>query len=627
MTTSILKRILPGAIVHYKNSPATVIDIINSRQLVIDTNEGKREAVKVSDLVLHQSEDDPLPVDLAKIGEAAWQEAIQSFELIRPLIEMGKGGRSRADVDAVARKAGKHCATIYRWLEDYERTGLVSSLLRKKRNDSGKHRINSEVEAILSETIEKFHLTHQRRTPTKTAEEVRKICIQKGLNPPDEKTVRNRINKLAGELVLRRREGAKAASEKFRPLRGSFPGAEFPLSVVQIDHTPMDVIVVDEIHRKPINRPYLTVAVDVYSRMVVGFYISLDHPGAFATGMCISRAILGKEMYLNKLGIEDITWPCWGVMRTIHTDNAKEFRGTLLGRATEQYGILRERRPKGRPNFGGHIERLFRTHMEEIHNEIPGTTFSNVKHKREYDSEGRAVMTLDALEYWFCLFVLGVYHQKQHSGISDLPPIKKWELGIRGDHDTLGTGIPMRVTDEERLQLDFMPYFERTVQEYGVQNEGVTYWCDAIRRLVHIKDPQRPSQKKQFVCRYDPRDISRVWLFDDESRQYIEIPYRNLSRPQISIWELRQAKAKLRQHAKSVTNEVLIFKTIDQMRELVMNEAHKTKSARRMQQRRLQWKSGISQKKESGSKLLTSETELHDDILDNLPPFDFIRES
>ncbi len=115
MTTSILKRILPGAIVHYKNSPATVIDIINSRQLVIDTNEGKREAVKVSDLVLHQSEDDPLPVDLAKIGEAAWQEAIQSFELIRPLIEMGKGGRSRADVDAVARKAGKHCATIYRW--------------------------------------------------------------------------------------------------------------------------------------------------------------------------------------------------------------------------------------------------------------------------------------------------------------------------------------------------------------------------------------------------------------------------------------------------------------------------------------------------------------------------------
>jgi transposase InsO family protein len=45
------------------------------------------------------------------------------------------------------------------------------------------------------------------------------------------------------------------------------------LAVAQIDHTPMDVIVVDEEHRQPIQRPSLTVVIEVYSRMVLGFSI------------------------------------------------------------------------------------------------------------------------------------------------------------------------------------------------------------------------------------------------------------------------------------------------------------------------------------------------------------------
>ena len=38
----------------------------------------------------------------------------------------------------------------------------------------------------------------------------------------------------------------------------------------------MDVIVVDEEHWQPIQRPSLTVVIDVYSRMVLGFAIYLE---------------------------------------------------------------------------------------------------------------------------------------------------------------------------------------------------------------------------------------------------------------------------------------------------------------------------------------------------------------
>ena len=36
-----------------------------------------------------------------------------------------------------------------------------------------------------------------------------------------------------------------------------------PLELMQIDHTLADVIVVDEIDREPIGRPWLTLAIDV----------------------------------------------------------------------------------------------------------------------------------------------------------------------------------------------------------------------------------------------------------------------------------------------------------------------------------------------------------------------------
>jgi hypothetical protein len=46
--------------------------------------------------------------------------------------------------------------------------------------------------------------------------------------------------------------------------------------------------------------------------------ISLDHPGALSTGLCMLHAILPKDQFLAELGLSHLQWPCWGKMRTIH---------------------------------------------------------------------------------------------------------------------------------------------------------------------------------------------------------------------------------------------------------------------------------------------------------------------
>jgi putative transposase len=91
-----------------------------------------------------------------------------------------------------------------------------------------------------------------------------------------------------------KREGRKAARDRFAAVKTEFPGADAPLAVVQIDHTLLDIIVLDEEMRLPIGRPWLTLAIDVFSRMVFGYHLSLDAPSSFAVGLCLCHGMLDK---------------------------------------------------------------------------------------------------------------------------------------------------------------------------------------------------------------------------------------------------------------------------------------------------------------------------------------------
>ena len=359
-----------------------------------------------------------------------------------------------------AQAAKVHTATVYHWLKLYERTGRVSALLPIKPNGGrGKSRLSQEVEAVIKDTLENYYLKQQKPSAQKTCLDVIRLCRQAKLKPPHPNTVRQRIVALSEELKMKRRRGAKAAREKFEPAAGAFPGADWPLAYVQIDHTTLEIILADDLHRLPVGRPWITLAVDVFSRMVTGFYVSFDPPGSMSVGLCLTHSILPKEKWLAKYNIST-PWPCWGLMGTLHADNAGEFRGQMLKRACAEYGINLEWRPVARPSYGAHIERLLGTVLKEIHS-LPGTTFSEPKEKGEDNSEKEAAMTLSELEEWLAVFITQVYHQRVHSELRT-SPIKRYEEGILGTKDHLGTGLPHRVLDEDRLRLDFMPHLERT---------------------------------------------------------------------------------------------------------------------------------------------------------------------
>jgi hypothetical protein len=89
-----------------------------------------------------------------------------------------------------------------------------------------------------------------------------------------------------------------------------------------------------------------------------------------------------------------------------------------------------------------------------------------------------------------------------------------------------------------------------------------------------------------FLIRRDPRDISRIWVLEPEGQHYLEIPYRTLSHPAVTLWEQRQALAKLRQQGREQVDESALFRMIGQMREIVTTAQKATRKARRDADRR-----------------------------------------
>jgi putative transposase len=555
---------------------------------IIGRESGKRrpERIPVSEAKQdqHQADSAWMSPDLISVPEEEWQAAVERFEILKPLITMDRAKRTLTDIKRAARVLGRHPVTVYRWIENYKRCERLSVFLRKRRSDRGTSRLSSNVETIIDTAIKSVYLTAEKPTMTALTEEVYLQCFKNKIKKkPAPNTIRARILALSDHLRVEKREGKKRAAEKYEPIKGHFPGADRPLAVAQIDHTPMDVIVVDEEHRQPIQRPLLTVVIDVYSRMVLGFAIYLEKPSAFTAGLAIAHAVLPKEDWLAGVGVQ-AEWPCWGKMRTIHCDNAKEFRGTVIGRACQDHDIAVEHRPPREPRYGGHIERGFGTWLTRARR-LKGTTFSNVEQKGDYDSEGRAIMTRAELEKWFTIYVAKVYANSYHSGIKTTP-LAKYKEGILGTADRSGSGLPDRVAEPTAFMLDFMPFEERTIQEYGVVIDHIFFWDDALRPWIHARDPEDSKRPRKFTFRIIPRDMREVYFRDPTSDTYIPIPYRDRTRPPVSRWEIQAAEKRLREAGYARVDEVLIFQAVEEMRRLEQESEHKTKKARRAREMR-----------------------------------------
>lgn len=506
--------------------------------------------------------------DKIAVDPAAWDEAVAREAVIRPLVQAGR--IPARELFLACRRLGLKRSRLYELIQRYRATPVTSSLVGQAPGpDDGGARLPAETETAIAEALEKFYRSREKPSVSALRRRLAPVCKERGLPLPCWSTLRKRIDKVDPRVLVRDREGSKAARDRFAAVPRSYSAAH-ALEIVQVDHTPVDLIIVDPVHRLPIGRPWLTLAIDLASRMVAGFHLTLEPPSAASVALAIHHMVMPKEPWLAGRDIAGV-WPVAGLPDAIHLDNAKEFRSRALNRGAEEYGIALLHRPVATPHYGGHIERLIGTMMGAVHL-LPGTTFSNVADRGAYDSEARAVLTLAELERWLALEIIGRYHADRHCGLGT-PPIAAWGEAVAA------RPAPIRAPhDANQFLFDFLPFETRIVRRDGIRLFGLRYWDDVL-------SPWAGRLDRALRVKYDPRDLSIVFVEGPDLRHW-PIRFADLGRPPITLAEHRRASALLRERGVRLVDEQLLFETIEEQRTLVDAATKQTKLARRQASRR-----------------------------------------
>lgn len=487
----------------------------------------------------------------------------REVELARILRPLGRNPMTQVQAERAGQLLGLHWATVYKLRARFLRDPVTSSLLP---SPSGRlnepHRLPAAIEAIVTAVVERW-LPRQRELAHPFLDaynEVRQRCSATGLKSPARNTVVSRIRAhREAELAL------QSAQPDAEVAPGSF-GATWPLELVQIDHTPADVLIVDRFTRRVIGRPWLSVAIDLATRTIPAFFVGLERPGAATVALLLSRIVQPKDQWLAHLDLQ-IDWPMYGIPMCLHLDNAAEFHSRALRNGCAQYGIELMYRPVGKPHYGGHVERMNRTLMQRVKG-LPGATGNTTRGRKARKPEDFACLTLAEFERWLALEIGQRYHRSEHRGLHGGTPYAAWA--------TLSAArAPRRIEPgpevAQRLLTNFMPGKPRTIQADGLTLFYIRYW--------HPVFMVWREQRRRVQVRYHPEDLSRVYVTAD-GRNYVEARYADIRRPAISLWEQRAAVKALRASNQPQLSEALVFKAIGQQRRVVEDARREKRKAK-----------------------------------------------
>lgn len=526
----------------------------------------------------------PVKIDLQVLSPGQIDETNRRYEAIKDLLE--KPERTEEDIQQKAKELGKSSRTIYRWIRAYEEGHWRGLVKRTDKRGNYKSRFPFEIEEIIQKTIAR-HLKEQSSIKA-CWEDVKQACEEIDItNPPAYFTIRDRIRKLPAH-ERKGKQGGYIRHEMPQSIMGELPTGNKPLNLIQMDHTLLDIVLVDQQFRKPIGRPWLTLAIDTYSRMIYGYFLSFSNPSSLSVTSTLMNGFLPKTEPLQRFNL-DAPYPIQGLPKRLQIDNSREFRSKHLEQFCLMYRIDLEFRPVRRPDKGAYIERLFGTVNRVIRDErLPGYAPPLKSRPENYDPDKVAEkngLTLPEFEKWLLHFIVHTYHTRIHSGL-DRSPLEQYQIGVGGLEGSLGAN-PIIPDDLTKLKFDILPL---SLKKHGIHAYGIRWLGNNYNGLILAKmrkDFRGKPPKIHF--RFDPADIRQIWIYDSDDHCYWAIPitggriHRFVKyHPEISISlsEFQKISKNIRKERKLV-NDRTVERGILERKELLEQSHQKSKRARK----------------------------------------------
>lgn len=514
----------------------------------------------------------PYKIAIPSLSQRRYQKALERYRTIFPLLKLP--GRTSLEVRRAAARANVTSRALYHWISRYNQSGFRGLVTPDTLGGKGRPRTDRKAEAILEQLIQSEYAQNPCR---KSAfyQNLRAECYKYGVRKvPSSKTVYRRLRNIDRKIRVERLLGPRDSGRERMLWRGGFADGESPLQTIQIDDHKLDILVLDDETGEEIGRPWLTAGIDVYSRCIWGYYLGLQS-NASTVGLMLINGCFNKRQLVETYHLVD--WPVHGIPSQIHTDNGKNLVAEPIERGCVANGINVMRRPIHTPEYGPHIERFFGTLETEFVHTLPGTTFSNVREKGDYDSSGKASLTMKGLEKLLLDYIVKQYHNSFHRGLQT-SPLEKWKEGLEGK-DRGYPIAPIEPEDPKRFRQDFLPLVgpdgKRKVESDGVHFMGLVYWADELRGLQYDNGLER-----SYLVKYDPADMRFLGIYDDPNDRYYDL-ILNSRPPPFSLHELESARKQARSESGREPTEDLVIETILKRRQYVASVTKEGKGMRR----------------------------------------------
>lgn len=462
--------------------------------------------------------------DLSAYPEAIQQQVFYRFKYVKKADEVYGENITCQGLDRIIEKVALESSdprppsavSVYRWWKRWIKADRsITVLVKYKKGPKNKRRIVKELEELAQQLIEEIFLKREGGSiqDVYDAFERRIKALNINRNMPLTIPSRTTFYRYIGEtydeyLVMAARKGKQAADRHYRAT-GKGPDPQYILERAEVDHTPLDLLIIDDVTGLTIGRPTVTFIIDRYSRLPLGFEVGFEPPSELAVMRALRHAILPKTYVAQEYPEVENEWPAYGILVTLVCDNGLEFHAHQLRRMCAELNIELIFCPKKQPHYKGAIERFLGTFNRQLSHKIAGTTFSNTTERGDYDAEKLAHMTLSEFKRLVHVWLIDVYAHAPHKSLG-ITPTLAWQEGLK---------IVEPVLPESKEELDLILAIQqaRKLNHEGVQFKGLMYNSAELATL-------RKRGVVSVSIRINQDDLGQIWVFDKHQEDYFRVP-------------------------------------------------------------------------------------------------------
>ncbi|MEK3985089.1 Mu transposase C-terminal domain-containing protein [Paenibacillus sp. FSL K6-3166] len=312
------------------------------------------------------------------------------------------------------------------------------------------------------------------------------------------------------------KRGKRRATMKVRPLIGNASERAFCVGAVfEVDATRSDIILVSFDRRTILGKPTLYVVIDVFSRLIVGYHVSLASESWFEAMVAVEHAAANKVESCARYGIhiKEDDWPCHALPQSLIGD-----RGELKAQMSERFVNLNVdvlNAPSYRGDLKPYVESHFHINNETIRQLLSGSTEAKQINRGDYDPSRESAWTIEE----FNRFLIVYFITYNASALSkdfvptkdmfmdqvELTPLKiwNWDKGRRLLHEK----------SQDELRYNLLPREIGKVTRFGIQFKNLYYTSQlGLEEGWFEGKGTGIDGKREVEISYDPRNCSSVFI-------------------------------------------------------------------------------------------------------------------